>query len=96
MRDLGDAYVKNEFKLHKKAPPEQVERFFTEWDNYLQQILITARAKKVSQATDALNSNDKAVAFGRDLPLDVSLSDEQQAQLEKLRNETKSAARKGS
>jgi len=91
MRDLGNAYVKNEFQLHKTANAAQVERFFTEWDQYLQQLLTTARARQVSQATDnALDPN--ALEFGRHLPPDVSLSAEQQAQLEKLRKETESAA----
>ena len=35
MRGMGNAYVKNEFDLHKKAKPEQVIQFYTAWDQYL-------------------------------------------------------------
>ena len=36
MRMLGDDYVRNEFKQHKTAKPEQLAMFFTAWDNYLE------------------------------------------------------------
>jgi hypothetical protein len=36
MRMLGDDYVRNEFKLHKNAKPDQVNMFFTAWNNYLE------------------------------------------------------------
>lgn len=31
MRDIGNTYVRNEFKLHKNASPEQAKVFITEW-----------------------------------------------------------------
>ena len=31
MRELGDKYVRNEFKLHKTASPEHTKVFLTEW-----------------------------------------------------------------
>ena len=105
MRELGDAYVKNEFKLHKTATtkPAQVEQFFAAWENYLEQILVTARARQVRQATgEALKKTEDVIPplerFGRDLPHDIDLSQEQQDQLETLRRQTTEAgagARKG-
>ena len=89
MKELGDSYVKSEFKLHKTAKPEQAERFFTEWENYLQQILQTARAQDVSRS----GMDEPVVSFGKDLPPDVELSEEQLAQLEKLKEETAKASK---
>jgi 3-oxoacyl-ACP reductase-like protein len=31
MRSLGDAYVREEFKLHKTAKPQHLHGFFTQW-----------------------------------------------------------------
>jgi hypothetical protein len=31
MRSLGDAYVREEFQLHKTAKPEHLHGFFTQW-----------------------------------------------------------------
>jgi uncharacterized protein YqiB (DUF1249 family) len=31
MRSLGDAYVREEFKLHKSAKPQHLNGFFTQW-----------------------------------------------------------------
>ena len=99
MRDLGDAYIRNEFKLHTSktttAPPnpQVVQQFFTAWEQYLEQILQTGRAREIRQAN---NESDMNVAFGKDLPHHIELSPEQKAQLEKLRKETESAMGKGS
>ncbi|KAI6213192.1 hypothetical protein M3Y94_00121200 [Aphelenchoides besseyi] len=38
MRLMGDSYVKSEFKLHAKAPPEQALVFLKEWTNYCTQL----------------------------------------------------------
>jgi hypothetical protein len=35
MKELGDSYVKSEFRLHLAATPEQVTRFLQEWNQYL-------------------------------------------------------------
>ncbi|KAL3787748.1 hypothetical protein ACHAW5_002216 [Stephanodiscus triporus] len=43
MRQLGDAYVKSEFRLHKNAKPEQASMFFVEWEKYLEHIERTGR-----------------------------------------------------
>jgi hypothetical protein len=92
MRQLGDAYVKQEFKLHKDVTkPEQLTPFFTAWQDYLQQILKTARV----QETVATGSLDAGAAmsqqtFGKDLPADMELSQEQLDQLQKLKEQASS------
>eukprot|EP00956_Cyclotella_meneghiniana_P005130 scaffold6407_cov78-Cyclotella_meneghiniana.AAC.5 len=104
MRQLGDAYVKSEFRLHKSTTkPELLEQFFTEWDKYLLHIEQTGR-KQQSRDTGLVdappshsstsmigdNSNNK-VGFGRDVSSAV-FNEEQEAQLQKLREEAEKAA----
>ena len=97
MRELGDAYVKSEFRLHKSASkPEHLNQFFDAWEGYLDQLSSTARAKETvaSGALDGPGDGPKksqAFAFGKDLPSDLELSEEQIAQLEKLRAEATNA-----
>ena len=90
MRQLGDAYIKAEFRLHRNAKPEQADQFFTEWGNYLDQLLMTARAQETI-ATGSLDTqpktNQSVFSFGKDLPQNVDFSEEQKAQLTKLRDE---------
>lgn len=104
MKELGDSYVKAEFKLHKTAKPEQIERFYKEWENYLEQILMTARAQdavKTAGTLDESSSNknsDSIFHYGRDLPQDAleQMTDEQAAQLQKLEEETRKVGTKSS
>lgn len=101
MKELGDAYVKSEFRLHKTATkPEQLHQFFVAWEEYLDQILTTARAQEaVSTGTLDVRETEQSppsgastpFVFGRDLPQDVELNEEQTEQLEKLREETSKA-----
>jgi hypothetical protein len=99
MRELGDSYIKSEFRLHKTTKKkEQVELFFVEWEMYREQINMTARA------IDSLSSgslDDKGAGgastvfeYGRNLPADAELSVEQREQLEKLREEAIKSAGK--
>jgi len=92
MKALGDTYVKAEFKAHKNAKNEHVTAFFQEWDNYLEQITVTANAKDSLAAGGGMGNNQggmgEVFAFGSDLPPDVDLSKEQLEQLKKLREET--------
>lgn len=106
MKGIGDAYVKSEFRLHKSGNAEQVQQFYSAWEQYLQQILSTARARE-SAAIGALDSssitNSKAgnerqpkpevFQFGANLPHDIELSNEQNAQLTKLKAEVEKASR---
>lgn len=102
MRNLGDTYVRSEFRLHKDVTkPEQLNQFFVAWEEYLDQILATARAQEtVSAGTLDVRETETGqhhsagpFAFGRELPQDVSLNDEQVEQLEKLREETSKAGK---
>ncbi|XP_030358377.1 succinate dehydrogenase assembly factor 3, mitochondrial [Strigops habroptila] len=34
LRELGDRYVKEEFRKHKAAGPAEAQRFLREWENY--------------------------------------------------------------
>ncbi len=85
MRSLGDAYVKSEFRLHKNVSDEaQLQKFFTEWKDYLRHIQETSRAKEVQAAG---LSESVTADFGMDLDEGVQVTDEQKIQLQKLREE---------
>jgi len=89
MRMLGDKYVRSEFKLHKSVTnPGQLESFFVAWEEYLDQMMRAARRRdSVSNGTLDEKDEMERVGFGRHLPLDVELSDDQKSQLEKLKDE---------
>ena len=69
--------------------PHQVENFMTEWQQYLDQILLTAKAQDSisAGAPDYVERSRSVFSFGKDLPPDVELTEEQKSQLEKLREE---------
>jgi hypothetical protein len=71
MQELGDSYVRNEWKLHKQTTPASVKIFLREWENYL----ITLRAQK-----QVVGANIKQEKLS-------NLSEEQKRQLEKLKKE---------
>ena len=84
MRQLGDAYVKAEFHRHKTAKPEHVVGFYDEWEKYLQQLHRQAEQQALVKG------------FGKELPADVSISQEQEVQLRKLRQETEKSGKSSS
>ena len=100
MKQLGDTYVRAEFRAHKEAKPEHLTSFFQEWENYLEQINVTARARDSLSAGGGMDVDGRGTssrasvggsqvfAFGSDLPGDVELSEEQIQQLKKLKEET--------
>jgi hypothetical protein len=101
MRPLGDTYVRSEFKMHRtKASPSQLEAFVREWETYLDHIQRTARAHSavsvgsVDPASAPATATDSIFTWGADLPPDIPLSEEQQRQLEKLREEAIKVAKK--
>jgi hypothetical protein len=98
MKELGNTYIKSEFRLHKSAKPEQAEQFFQEWEKYREQILSTARAHD-SRSSGSLDDSSKTSSavfdFGMDLSLDVELSEEQREQLKQLREEATRAGKPG-
>ncbi len=98
MRDLGDSYLREEWKKHKTAAPQHLRPFFEQWMNYLeflksQQQSNLASVKKIldSPTVESLN-----FAFGRPLEEETiaTLSEEQKAQLNQLKQETLSAGRR--
>ena len=77
MRDLGDSYVREEFKRHKTAQPQHLAAFFREWLAYLTQMN--------SQGVGSYGANlpDEYL---------TTLSTEQKQNLDQLRKETQLAA----
>ena len=71
MRKLGDDYLRHEFKQHKSAKPEHLDKFFKAWDDYLLMI----RKSEQSFGKDMDNSMKEA------------LSPEQKSKLEDLKKE---------
>ncbi|KAL9181951.1 hypothetical protein ACHAXT_012294 [Thalassiosira profunda] len=89
MRLMGDQYVKAEFRLHKTAKPDEVVHFYTEWEQYLAHIEQTGReihSIDVGLVEPSSDPNGRR-SFGKDIDRDLSFSDDQQTQLEKLREE---------
>ena len=100
MKELGDTYVKSEFRLHKGAQPEQARQFLDAWKSYLSQTVSAGRAREAASigSLDATNMKhgESAVEprlfqFGADLPADVGLSEDRAAQLLKLKSEIEKA-----
>ena len=73
----------------KVTDKEQLTLFYTEWHQYLGQLIQTARTKE-SISAGALESSSNTT-FGKHLPADVNLTDEQLSQLQKLKEETDQA-----
>uniref|UniRef100_A0A8C6UDK8 Succinate dehydrogenase assembly factor 3 n=1 Tax=Neogobius melanostomus TaxID=47308 RepID=A0A8C6UDK8_9GOBI len=51
LRALGDQYVKEEFRRHKSAAPEEVTSFMAEWQNYkhtLQTQILESKGQQLS------------------------------------------------
>jgi hypothetical protein len=74
MKILGDKYVANEFKLHKKTGNTEVlDQFYSEWNSYLNAL-----------------KNQKGTKFGKDMTVAQVgvLNDDQKEKLQELRNET--------
>ena len=79
MRELGNSYVRSEFRLHKTAKDIHIEPFLEAWDKYL--IMLKSRTTVGGRV-------------GSDLPDDAkyALSEEQKTKLVELRNEAIKAA----
>jgi len=60
LRQLGDKYVRDEFKRHKAAKPEFIASFMSEWQAYLQQLEQGAMGRELSQEElEALNDEQQ-------------------------------------
>ncbi|XP_042745206.1 succinate dehydrogenase assembly factor 3, mitochondrial [Lagopus muta] len=81
LRELGDRYVKEEFKKHKAAGPAEARRFLREWENYAALIW--------QQINDDKQSSRKKAAFGIQLTEEKlnDFRDEQIGQLKELMDE---------
>ncbi|XP_070778226.1 succinate dehydrogenase assembly factor 3, mitochondrial [Enoplosus armatus] len=75
LRALGDQYVKDEFRRHKSASPEEVKNFMTEWENYKD----TLQTQVLESAAEGLGS----VKFGANLS-DGKLGNFQEEQMGQL------------
>lgn len=74
MRKLGDTYVKQEFAMHKKtSKPEFLEKFYFEWDTYLNML-----GKQSSSFGKDLDENHRN-----------EMTADQKEKLQDLKNETK-------
>ena len=93
-----------QFQLHKSTTkPEQLQQFFTEWDKYLIHVEQTGRKQQSrdtglvdappshSSSSMMSDNNNNKVGFGRDVSSAV-FNEEQEAQLQKLREEAEKAA----
>ncbi|XP_072531939.1 succinate dehydrogenase assembly factor 3, mitochondrial [Salminus brasiliensis] len=73
LRALGDQYVKDEFRRHKSASPEDAKLFMKEWESY----------SKTLQAQVLGTVENKKLSFGTDLP-EQKLQDFQDEQIGQL------------
>ncbi|XP_077584460.1 succinate dehydrogenase assembly factor 3, mitochondrial [Stigmatopora nigra] len=78
LRALGDNYVKDEFRRHKTASPEEAKSFMVEWENYKDTLQ--------SQVLDSVKEKNGAVKFGLNMMEDKlkDFQDEQIGQLYEL------------
>jgi Complex1_LYR-like len=72
-RAIGDKYIQAEFRAHKDAKQEHVERFMQGWNDYHKQL-----KKQANQFGRALRPEEEA-----------SLSSEQREKLQELKQRTK-------
>ena len=85
LKAIGDSYVKDEFKRHKKAEPEQVKFFMEAWAKYA---IDLSKQMGVKSLTKEKADKLKVGANIREEELD-NFNDEQLAQLYELFSEAK-------
>ncbi|XP_028317800.1 succinate dehydrogenase assembly factor 3, mitochondrial [Gouania willdenowi] len=59
LRALGDQYVKDEFRRHMQASPEETRGFMAEWQNY--------KVTLQTQVLDSVGKQISSVKFGANL-----------------------------
>eukprot|EP00941_MAST-03F_sp_MAST-3F-sp1_P001233 g1233.t1 len=80
-RELGDRYVKDEFRAHRNAKPEFIPVFISQWTEYLE-MLKKQHAQRESGNLDHIGAHLS--------PDEVrGLNDEQREQLRKLEEATR-------
>jgi len=73
MRDIGDKYVKAEFKAMKAAKKEEhVAKFMKQWQDYLNTLAVQFASGKIGKDINSIQQE--------------KLSQEQQFQLKRIRN----------
>ncbi|XP_077436478.1 succinate dehydrogenase assembly factor 3, mitochondrial [Vanacampus margaritifer] len=75
LRALGDSYVKDEFRRHKNASPEEVTSFMSEWENY--------KDTMQSQVLKSVRDKNGSLKFGINMP-EEKLKDFQDDQIGQL------------
>ncbi|XP_061698044.1 succinate dehydrogenase assembly factor 3, mitochondrial [Syngnathoides biaculeatus] len=78
LKALGDSYVKDEFRRHKNASPEEAKSFMSEWENYKDTLQ--------SQVLDSVRDKNGYLKFGIDMSEEKlsHFQDEQIGQLYEL------------
>ena len=91
----SDSHNPSQFRLHRTAKPEQAVDFFREWSTYLEHVEQTGRKNQATDAGLLDGADSTANQFGRDVDEDTraSFSEEQLAQLQKLREEAEKAGK---
>ncbi|OWK06299.1 SDHAF3 [Cervus elaphus hippelaphus] len=64
LKDLGDQYVKDEFRRHKTADSKEAERFLQEWEAYA----AAYAAVLWQQANENRQNSTEKACFGISLP----------------------------
>ncbi|KAK2829967.1 hypothetical protein Q5P01_017898 [Channa striata] len=75
LRALGDQYVKDEFRRHKRASAEEVKSFMAEWQNYKDTLQ--------AQVLESVGERHSSVHFGANLS-EGKLSEFQDEQIGQL------------
>eukprot|EP00943_MAST-04B_sp_MAST-4B-sp1_P005881 g5881.t1 len=85
MKEMGDKYVKEEFRQHKDASQEFVVQFMDQWEQYAQML---EQQKKIDNNS---NDGDNVATIGRHLTKEEwdGLSQDQKQQLAKVQAESK-------
>lgn len=61
MRQLGDAYVRDEFRKHKDAKPEFVPAFMAGWTEYLQELNAGQVGRDLSESERAALNDEQVI-----------------------------------
>jgi len=91
MRDMGDTYVRDEFKRHKDAQPQYLQTFFQQWLTYLSELKRMSDTIMMQHSNADSHDDDGGIRFGRELSAEEreSLNEEQRKQLFELETESK-------
>ena len=88
MRDLGDKFVKIEFREHKNMDnieDELIRKFFVEWTVYLNEMIQQSKLEIAKESNNNNNNNNsnQSSSFGKNLDIN-QIQGMSQTQLDKL------------